>query len=170
VPVLVLIVLAAFVAGGGTAVVSTLTGKARVIAALRNAAIAAGLNPNIVQGIGKVESSYNLAAVNNAGRDGEYGGAWGPTQITERTARRNGYTGPMRAFTEDPELAAEWTCRLLKPGARNAEGDVLDHELVTPEEYGAWWNGGELAPEDVDPLSSAIGYMAKLSTAVKGIA
>ncbi len=169
---LVLLVLAlALGAGVGTAkVLDVLDEKQRVRQALREAAVMMDLDADILEAIGVVESGLRLGAINRAGRDGEHGGAFGPTQITERTARRNGYTGDMLAFTTDEKLAALWTAKLLRPGAQNAEGHVLDHELWTPEEYGAWWNGGALSPSAVPATSSAIGYMKKLADAVELLA
>lgn len=109
--------------------------RVQVRQALRRHAAAAGLDPEIVDAIGRVEGPYwNPTATNLVGPDGARGGAYGPTQITERTARGHGFTGDMREMF-NPETAARWTAIIL--GASNAR-----RPLTTPADYAAAWNAG----------------------------
>ena len=142
---LVLFAVAALALSGTTAVevMQAMTERERIKAAMRGAAERYGIDPNIPDALAAVESGYDMGATNQSGPDGARGGAWGPTQLTERTARAYGYAGPMDALTTDPELAAEWTARILaaRPGG-------------PPPDIGAaaaWWNAGKrdlsLAPD-----------------------
>lgn len=136
--VVVLVVLAVVLLPGGALVavaVKLSADKKRVRRALREAAVRVNLDADYLDAIGYVESRWSLGAVNKAGRDGARGGAWGPTQITERTARDHGYTGDMAAFTRDPELAALWTGRILRAAADRRPLDTL-------ADYVAAWNAG----------------------------
>ncbi len=125
--------------GGGAAVVVS---KKRVRRALREAGVKQDVDPDILDALGYVESRWRLSAVNMSGSDGARGGAWGPTQITERTARAHGYTGPMSAFTKDPDLAAYWTAKIMRarPGG--------PPERI--EDASAWWNAGRRSAASLD--------------------
>jgi hypothetical protein len=125
---------AALIFGGG-AVIVIQNEKDRVRAALRKWAVLGNLDPDFVEAIGVVENGLRLSATNTSGRDGELGGSYGPTQITMQTARANGYAGPMQAFNEDPELAGQWTARILNEHRQRGE-------LVTLADYVAAWNAG----------------------------
>lgn len=118
------------------AVVKLTEEQRRVRAALRAAAARAGLSADFVDAIARVENRWRLSGTNLAGADGARGGAWGPTQITERTARALGYTGPMSAFNSDASLAAEWTVRILLDAHRRKP-------LRTLADYAAAWNAGK---------------------------
>lgn len=137
--VVLVVLVAAFVPFGGvyvaTKVAKGIVDRRRVRLALREAAVKFNLDPDFLEAIGYVESRWNVAAVNRAGRDGERGGAWGPTQITERTAREHGYTGPIEEFTRDAELAATWTGRILRAASDR-------RHLETLADYVAAWNAG----------------------------
>jgi soluble lytic murein transglycosylase-like protein len=109
--------------------------KARAREALRAAAARHSLSPDYVDAIGKVETGWASNLVNQTGPDAKRGGAWGLTQITERTARAHGYTGPMEALVADVELAAEWTGRIL------AEANEAKR-METLADYCAAWNAG----------------------------
>jgi hypothetical protein len=111
----------------GTAVPRSKAREALCAAATRHALV-----PEFVEAIGKVETNWVSNLVNQTGRDAKRGGAWGVTQITERTARAHGYTGPMEAFIADVELAAEWTGRILSEAK----------DLTTLADYCAAWNAG----------------------------
>jgi hypothetical protein len=126
--ILVAVLVAALALGGGAAVVISRAELARV---LREAFARYKLPAAWGEALGRVESNLTMAAKVLTGSDGARGGAWGPTQITERTARAHGYTGPMDALTEDPALAAEWTARIAAAG-----------RPATIEDLGAWWNAG----------------------------
>ena len=130
--VLLVLLVVVLILGGGATVV--LTAQQRVRAALRRAARRYGLDPDVVDAIGYVESRWTVAARNLTGADGARGGAWGPTQITERTARAAGYVGRIGALAEDVELAAEWTARIMltRPGGPPR----------TVEDASAYWNAG----------------------------
>lgn len=99
--------------GGGAAVAIALSDRDRVRDALRRASLRYGLDPEWLDAIGRVESRWRMGLVNGAGPDGARGGAWGPTQITERTARGAGFTGAMEEIRDNPEIAAEWSARIL---------------------------------------------------------
>jgi hypothetical protein len=101
--------------------------------ALRTAAARHGLRADFLDAIGKVETDYRSNLVNQTGADAARGGAWGPTQITTKTARAMGYSGPMEEICADPELAAEWTARILAPGVGPKS---------TLADYCACWNAG----------------------------
>lgn len=116
----------------GGAVVALLPERERVRIALRRAAIERGINPDFLDVLGYHESRWRLGAVNQAGNDGKRGGAWGPTQITERTARGYGYTGAMEALTLDPDLAAGLTAAMLSDGC----------DCGSIETIAAYWNAG----------------------------
>lgn len=81
--------------------------------------------------LGLQESDLNPRAVNMSGTDGARGGAWGVTQVTEKTARLYGYTGPMQRFVDDPVFAISFTLRLIN-----------EARPQTLEDLGAWWNAG----------------------------
>lgn len=125
--ILAIVIVALLLVTGGVYVIS----REQVAAALRRAFEDYDLPASWGEALGEVESRLSLGAVNRAGADGKRGGAWGPTQITERTARAYGYTGPMEAFTTDLALAAEWTARIAKEGGPRSIEDL-----------GAWWNAG----------------------------
>jgi hypothetical protein len=108
---------------------------ARVREALRASAARHALRPDYLDAIGRVETGWKSNLVNQTGPDAKRGGAWGVTQITERTARAHGYTGPMEAFVADVELAAEWTGRILSEASRTGG-------LETLADYCAAWNAG----------------------------
>lgn len=112
------------------------------------------------EALGRVESSLSLGATNHTGPDGKRGGAWGPTQITEKTARAYGYTGPMERLTTDLNFAASFSAQLAAAGSPG-----------TIEDLGAWWNAGrrsfdslpenhrtrlEYVPRLVDALTDSI--------------
>jgi soluble lytic murein transglycosylase-like protein len=136
----VVLLLAFIVIPGGAMAALTLKlndSQKRVRRALRAAAVKYGLNPDYLDAIGHVEGPrWTLNARSTHPADEARGGAFGPTQITERTARGGGYTGPMQAFREDPELAAEWTARLLAAMHKS-------RPLVTLADYSAAWNAGK---------------------------
>lgn len=118
--------------------------------------------PTWLDALGLVESRWRLGAVNRSGTDGARGGAWGPTQITEWTARGVGYGGDMEALTSDPELAVEWTARIMlsRPGG----------PPPTPEDAAAWWNAGRTSfdalPEDHVTRTA---YAPRFLSAIEGI-
>jgi hypothetical protein len=126
----------------GDAVASFDTSKQAVRNALRNAAASYGLDPDWVDAIGKTESGWKVGALNAEGPDAARGGAFGPTQITEETARAFGYEGDMNALRADPALAADWTCRIIAAGHCQSFEDLC-----------AWWNGGVPKMASVDPTS-----------------
>lgn len=102
------------------------------------------LRPLWLDALGHKESGWR-PATNMSGKDGERGGAWGPTQITQLTARAHGYTGAMAALNSDPRLAAEWTVKILAAANPRTFADVV-----------GWWNAGvrDADPENVGLLTS----------------
>lgn len=125
---------------------------------IREAAMRHGLNPDLHDAIGYVESRWDAAAKNLAGSDGQRGGAWGATQITDRTARGAGFTGKREELL-DAAVAAEWTCRIMltRPGGAP----------TTPEDAGAWWNAGRKSFADLPAANTArTDYVPKLIAAL----
>jgi soluble lytic murein transglycosylase-like protein len=118
--------------GGGAAVVVTLSERDRLRVALRAASARYNLPPEWLDAIAKVESSWRMGLVNGTGADGKRGGSWGPTQISQKTARASGYTGPMEAIRDDPEVAAEWSARILAASSPRDFADAV-----------AAWNAGK---------------------------
>jgi soluble lytic murein transglycosylase-like protein len=172
----VVLVLAVLLLPGGAAVtlglVKLTEERRKVRLALRAAARRHGIDPDIMDALGRVESGWNLRAVNLSGPDGARGGAWGPTQITARTAAAHGYSGPMSAFTTDPDLAAEWSARIMaaRPGGPPR----------TVEDAAAWWNAGRasfaslpaghITREDYAPKARAALAQVKASPAPEAAA
>jgi hypothetical protein len=108
--------------------------------ALRKWAEMMNLDPDFIDAIGKVEGpNWNLGARSTDPRDEARGGSFGPTQISEKTARAHGYTGPMEALQRDPEVAAEWTARIMRAGV-----DANPAGMNTLADYVAWWNAGKV--------------------------
>lgn len=159
-----LLLLAALVlalgAGAGTVkVIDVLDERSRVRLALREAAVMGNVDPDIMEAIGYVESRWKLDALNLDGSDGARGGSYGPTQISERTARAYGYTGDMLDFCDDEKLAALWTAKILRarPGGPPA----------TAGDAAAWWNAGHATLATVSPSSSAVtAYLPELRAAL----
>lgn len=106
--------------------------RRKVADALWRAFEGAGLPGAWGEAIGRVESGLSMAARNLSGTDGARGGAWGPTQITEKTARAYGYTGPMDALNRDLDLAASLSAKIAAAG-----------RPMTIQDLGAWWNAGK---------------------------
>lgn len=151
----------------GDAVSALLPDRERVREALRAAGdrYLSGYNsawPAWLDALGWVESRWQLDAVNRSGADGARGGAWGPTQITEKTARGVGYTGDISQLAADPDLAADWTAKIMlaRPGGPPR----------TPEDAAAWWNAGRTSfdslPEDHVTRTD---YAPKFLAAIGGI-
>lgn len=106
--------------------------------------------------IGIVESNLNSTATNLTGPDGARGGAWGLTQITEKTARGIGYNGPMRALIENPALAADLSAKLASQG-----------KPKTIDDLGAWWNAGRFTAAALsDDHITKRDYIPKLRAAL----
>jgi hypothetical protein len=105
--------------------------KAQVAAALRSAFEAQGLPPEWGEALGRQESSLNMKAIVNTGGDALYGGSYGATQITQKTARGYGYTGPMENLLTDLNLMASLSAKIAAAG-----------QPMSIEDLGAWWNDG----------------------------
>ncbi|MBK9497090.1 MAG: transglycosylase SLT domain-containing protein [Xanthomonadales bacterium] len=133
---LALAVLALVVVPGGTAVVllAVTAEQRKVRLAAQTAGRRFGVSGAILEAIGYVESRWRMSAVNRTGADGARGGSWGPFQLSEKTARAYGYSGPMDALTQDADLAAEWAARIMaaRPGGAPQNTD----------DAAAWWNAG----------------------------
>lgn len=122
-------------------------------AALEAAAARRGLPPSWLVALGLTESELDPSRTNLTGPDGERGGSWGVTQISARTARAYGYTGPMRALLENVELAADLTANMIADGfaerssnpAAPESGPFSVYRYGTPatfEDMLAVWNAG----------------------------
>ena len=150
-------ILALLAIGGGTAVILD---RRQIANALRRAFEAQGLPGAWGEAVGIVESGLRMNARNLTGPDGARGGAWGPTQITERTARGYGYTGPMEALTTDLGLAADLSAEIAAAGRPQSIEDL-----------GAWWNAGHAHASDRSlPASTRDVYIPRLVAALEGIA
>lgn len=113
---------------------SEIPGRTEVRRALRRAAQARGLDPDLLDAIGWVESRWRADAVNRSGPDGAYGGAFGPTQILASTLGSLGYPFPERMSLDDFAAAsADYLARGAVVGVRDAA---------------AWWNGGVRSFDD----------------------
>jgi soluble lytic murein transglycosylase-like protein len=153
-------------AGGGAAAVA-LSRRGKVREALRRASSTAGLEADWLDAIGKVESDWNATPrTNMEGSDGARGGAWGATQITERTAREAGYTGAMEDILGEPNLdrMAELSARILSAGhPRNFAEAVA---VWNAGRYGADLNfDNELEPGEA-PESTVDDYWPKAQAAL----
>lgn len=136
----------------GASVVAMIPGRDQVRASLRSAALRYGLNPDWIDVLGYHESRWRLAAVNQTNGDAARGGAWGPTQITETTARAFGYTGEMDQLTTDPDLAADLTCQMVAAQAPATLADLA-----------AFWNAGRRASDPALPASTRA-YIARIAS------
>lgn len=115
--------------------------RKKVREALRRESIAGGLNPDWLDAISMHEGPYwKLNAINLTAGDAARGGAYGPTQITTKTARAYGYSGDMEAFRKDANLAAKWSVIILKAGNPKSFADAA-----------AWWNAGKRRFSDLAP-------------------
>jgi soluble lytic murein transglycosylase-like protein len=116
---------------------------AAVRRALREAAVKHDVDPVILEAIGWVESNWKVDARSTSAADEARGGAYGPTQITEKTARGIGYTGPMDALRRDVQLAADLSAKLMRarPGG----------PPTTVQDAGAWWNAGRTSAAQLGP-------------------
>lgn len=126
--------------------------------ALREAAVMSNVDPDIMEAIGYVESRWTLGSINMTGSDAARGGAYGPTQITEKTARAYGFTGPMSMLARDPVLAASWTVKILRarPGG----------PPTTLDDAAAWWNAGRASMSKVpDGNTARTEYLPRLAAA-----
>jgi hypothetical protein len=133
--------------------------RERVREALRTAFEARGLPGEWGEALGWVESRWRLGATNMSGPDGARGGAWGPTQITEKTARAYGYSGDMAAFTADPDLAAQWSATIMAAG-----------HPATLSDAGAWWNAGRASFDALPPDHvTRVTYVPRLLAALDAI-
>jgi len=95
--------------------------------ALRLVASNNGFDPNWFDAIAKIESRWQLDAVNNTGGDARLGGAYGPMQMTARTAQRLGFNA--QDFLTDPILAGEAAAKYLRG-------------IDTFENVCSYWNAG----------------------------
>jgi hypothetical protein len=115
--------------------------------------------------LGLTETDLDPSAVNDTGPDRDRGGSWGVTQISARTARAFGYTGPMATLTEDVNLAAELTAQMVSAGfaERSSNKAAPESGPFKPIYYGmpqtfedmlSIWNAGRLYSE-LDPGNAA---------------
>jgi hypothetical protein len=135
-----LAVVAGLVLLGGGSVAYVAIERRRMAELLREAFRKAGLPPAWGEALGMVESNLNSIATNKTGADLKRGGAYGPTQITEKTARAYGFKGSMDELLQNPALAAEWTARIAAAG-----------KPKTIDDLGAWWNAGRVSFALLDP-------------------
>jgi hypothetical protein len=121
--------------------------------ALTAAAQRYGLPPEWLVALGITESELDPSAVNQTGADADRGGSWGATQISARTARAFGYTGPMEALTTNVDLMADLTAHMVADGfaERSNRPDAPESGPFRVERYGtpqsfedmiAVWNAG----------------------------
>jgi len=102
------------------------------------------------------QALFDPKAAVNTGPDGARGGAWGLTQITEKTARGYGYMGSMSALLDDPQLAASLSATIANAG-----------NPATIEDLGAWWNAGRKRAADLpEGHVTATTYIPRLKAAL----
>jgi hypothetical protein len=98
---------------------------------IRRAFLNAGLDPLWGSALARQESNLINTARVLTGTDGGRGGAWGPLQITLKTARGWGFTGDPELL-HDPEVAAALAVKAIK-----------DARITTLEDLGSFWNAGQ---------------------------
>lgn len=131
---LVVLVLLVVLSGGGVAVLTVKQKQQKVRRELRAAAERHGVDPDILDAIGYVESRWTLGARSTDPRDEARGGSFGPTQISERTARAHGFDGDMKTLGADAWLSSEWTARIMAKRPGGPPRSISD--------AAAWWNAG----------------------------
>lgn len=139
--------------GGAVVAAKTYFDKAATRRLLRQKAEDYGVDPEIAEAIGKVESGWDPNALNCTGSDLARGCAVGATQITIATAQAYGFTGSKEALLASPETQAELTAKIL------ADGNVS-----TASEAAAWWNAGRRSLLQA-PSSTKFDYYPKLVAA-----
>ncbi len=151
--------------GGGAATVAYVmdnrSKQDKLRSTLRTAAEVQGVDPDIVDALGYVETRWRALSTNTTGPDGLRGGSFGPTQISMKTALAYGYTGsPEDLQAADGATAAYWTCVILaaRPGGCGPGTDIAD--------AAAWWNAGKARAALVPASSTAQGYMLLASAAL----
>lgn len=155
-----------FVPGGVAVGVVALTlseQNRKVRTAARREALRVGMRPELLDAVAYVESRWRPGLVNKSGPDGARGGSWGPFQLSEKTARAYGYTGPMESIRDDVDLAARWAAFIMskRPGGPPA----------TPDDVAAWWNAGHVTMAQVSAGSSArTTYLPALRDALDKVA
>ena len=114
---------------------------------LRTAAEVAGVDPDLVDAIAKIESDYNPGAKNEKGPDAARGGSYGPTQISMKTALAHGPATPADLMAPDGGAAAYYTAAILaaRPGG----------PPTNPDDAAAWWNAGRINFTDLPTTNSA---------------
>lgn len=162
---LALALVALVVIPGGAAVVLIAMNEEqkKVRRAARRAGDLMGVAPAILEAIGYVESRWRMSAVNMTGADGARGGSWGPFQLSEKTARAYGYTGPMEEFTRDADSAAMWAARIMaeRPGG----------PPTTVDDAAAWWNAGRTSAASLGPSHvTRTDYIPKARAALEVVA
>jgi soluble lytic murein transglycosylase-like protein len=147
---------------------------------LRAAADRYGLPGDWLVALGITESGLDPGARNLTGPDADRGGAWGPTQITARTARAFGYTGPMEALTTNPALAADLTGNMISQGfaerssnpAAPESGPFKVARYGTPatfEDMIAVWNAGKPFDALSDTSSTLASYYPRALSALASL-
>ena len=124
--------------------------------ALRNQAVASGYDPDWFDAIALHESNWNMGALNRSGYDGSlYGGAYGPMQMTAKTAQALGFD-PTR-FLTDPAYAAQ-------AAAKNFD-DVKPADF---HEACSYWNAGTKNYNSLPATNSFVtDYWPKVQTALE---
>lgn len=122
---------AAVLLGGSTLVYGVLD-KNQMRLLLRDAARRYGVNEELPDAIGKIESGWNSRAMNCTGTDLARGCAIGSTQITWLTAIAHGYQGTVATLRSDPVAQADLTAKILAAGGVTGTSDAA-----------AWWNAGK---------------------------
>lgn len=142
-------------AGGGT-VAAIVYDRRKMAELLRDAAQRHGVDPDVAEAIGVIESNLDPTAVNNTGNDAARGGAFGATQITLKTAAAYGFTGTGDDLLNSPETQAELTATIL---AANPSSD--------PQDAAAWWNAGKRSVDDLPRAGTAyLQYLPRFNAAL----
>ncbi len=154
--VALVVVLLVFLGSSAVVIESAMSERDRIRRALRDASASYGLDPDYLDAICYVESRWRMNVTNMSGNDGGRGGAWGPTQITETTARAFGYAGDMAALLSDPDLAASLSAQILSAGN---PADFAEAVAVwNAGRYGADRNGNGILDPGEAPASTVNTY------------
>lgn len=164
-PFILGVILAVIILGG----VVALGGLNQWEQAIADAFAAQGLTPAWGVALARVETGGH-PATNDTGPDAARGGSYGPTQISERTARAYGYTGAMDDLNTDPQVAAMLTAGLVADGfsETSLSGPYVTRRYGRPASFNdmlsVWNSGRPLALTRTDPS-----YFTRGNAALAGL-
>ena len=135
--------------------------RQRIRRALRTAFEDFELDPAWGEALGETESGLQ-PAVNMTGGDLARGGSFGPTQISQKTARAFGYKGAMETLNTDPELAADLTAAMVADGFAERGGAIYHYgRPLSFDQMLAVWNAGRLDSDPALPIITRRDYIPR---------